>query len=162
MIRRPPRSTLFPYTTLFRADATGGRTFLNQGWRQFTGRDLSSELGTGWETGLHPDDRERYATAVTEAVKQRSGWEVEFRLRRGDGAYHWFLERAVPIGSPQNVVGFVGTCTDINAQFRESQRQALLASLGAVLDRATDVDQQLADLARLTVDARLEIGRAHV
>src|SRR4051812_50229012 len=24
MIRRPPRSTLFPYTTLFRADSTGG------------------------------------------------------------------------------------------------------------------------------------------
>src|SRR3712207_8492762 len=25
MIRRPPRSTLFPYTTLFRSDATGAR-----------------------------------------------------------------------------------------------------------------------------------------
>src|SRR3712207_8440784 len=25
MIRRPPRSTLFPYTTLFRSDAGGGR-----------------------------------------------------------------------------------------------------------------------------------------
>src|SRR5688572_31672314 len=25
MIRRPPRSTLFPYTTLFRSRATGGR-----------------------------------------------------------------------------------------------------------------------------------------
>src|SRR3989441_8603847 len=24
MIRRPPRSTLFPYTTLFRSDASGG------------------------------------------------------------------------------------------------------------------------------------------
>src|SRR3989442_8308431 len=26
MIRRPPRSTLFPYTTLFRSHAAGGRT----------------------------------------------------------------------------------------------------------------------------------------
>src|SRR3712207_8560643 len=26
MIRRPPRSTLFPYTTLFRSTATKGRT----------------------------------------------------------------------------------------------------------------------------------------
>src|SRR3712207_7050090 len=25
MIRRPPRSTLFPYTTLFRSDRSGGR-----------------------------------------------------------------------------------------------------------------------------------------
>src|SRR5256886_9028651 len=28
MIRRPPRSTLFPYTTLFRSDPLGGRLFL--------------------------------------------------------------------------------------------------------------------------------------
>src|SRR2546426_9304702 len=27
MIRRPPRSTLFPYTTLFRSRTTGARTF---------------------------------------------------------------------------------------------------------------------------------------
>src|SRR5260370_36909404 len=26
MIRRPPRSTLFPYTTLFRSETTAGRT----------------------------------------------------------------------------------------------------------------------------------------
>src|SRR5260370_30300562 len=26
MIRRPPRSTLFPYTTLFRSEDSGGRT----------------------------------------------------------------------------------------------------------------------------------------
>src|SRR2546429_5079574 len=26
MIRRPPRSTLFPYTTLFRSDSEGGRS----------------------------------------------------------------------------------------------------------------------------------------
>src|SRR3712207_7478726 len=28
MIRRPPRSTLFPYTTLFRSRDTDGRTYL--------------------------------------------------------------------------------------------------------------------------------------
>src|SRR2546430_11706699 len=27
MIRRPPRSTLFPYTTLFRSDGSGGELF---------------------------------------------------------------------------------------------------------------------------------------
>src|SRR3989449_1892695 len=29
MIRRPPRSTLFPYTTLFRSHATGEATFFS-------------------------------------------------------------------------------------------------------------------------------------
>src|SRR2546430_3950729 len=32
MIRRPPRSTLFPYTTLFRSIATGGRGELHVGY----------------------------------------------------------------------------------------------------------------------------------
>src|SRR2546427_7742470 len=31
MIRRPPRSTLFPYTTLFRSDAVGARVKVTAG-----------------------------------------------------------------------------------------------------------------------------------
>src|SRR3712207_8748823 len=34
MIRRPPRSTLFPYTTLFRSDQLSYDLFLNQNTRQ--------------------------------------------------------------------------------------------------------------------------------
>src|SRR2546426_10509893 len=36
MIRRPPRSTLFPYTTLFRSEATAGvvRAYLESGLAQ--------------------------------------------------------------------------------------------------------------------------------
>src|SRR2546430_9074118 len=33
MIRRPPRSTLFPYTTLFRSPADRKRAFLHEGHR---------------------------------------------------------------------------------------------------------------------------------
>src|SRR5947199_7137619 len=33
MIRRPPRSTLFPYTTLFRSDCTGGVPPLGDSYR---------------------------------------------------------------------------------------------------------------------------------
>src|SRR3990167_6899921 len=38
MIRRPPRSTLFPYTTLFRSQGPGRRT------RMFNMKDLAPEL----------------------------------------------------------------------------------------------------------------------
>src|SRR3712207_8079216 len=34
MMRRPPRSTLFPYTTLFRSRADGGATDLRHGERR--------------------------------------------------------------------------------------------------------------------------------
>jgi PAS domain S-box-containing protein len=137
------------------SDPDGGRTFLNRGWQQFTGRDVSLDLGVGWASGLHPQDRERYAATVGAAVGQRSGWEIDFRLRRADGAYHWLLERAVPIGAGDAFVGFAGSCTDINARHRETERQTLLASLSAALEQETDVEGQLRRLARLTVDRRL-------
>src|SRR2546422_1362813 len=41
MIRRPPRSTLFPYTTLFRSDATACRL------ESAGGEDLATILGSG-------------------------------------------------------------------------------------------------------------------
>src|SRR3712207_9146361 len=48
MIRRPPRSTLFPYTTLFRSGQEGNRNFRAvKGWdkREFKDLDDAVELG---------------------------------------------------------------------------------------------------------------------
>src|SRR5256885_6914871 len=39
MIRRPPRSTLFPYTTLFRSQAPGGPPGADPGAGRVPGRD---------------------------------------------------------------------------------------------------------------------------
>src|SRR3712207_7275597 len=50
MIRRPPRSTLFPYTTLFRSIATGVRA---DGWREVLGFAVGdSEDGAFWTSFL--------------------------------------------------------------------------------------------------------------
>jgi anti-anti-sigma factor len=86
---------------------------------------------------------------------RRAGWEIEFRLGRADGAFHWLLERAVPIGAEESFAGYVGSCTDINARFRETERQTLLAVVGAALDREPSSDEQLERLARLVVESRL-------
>src|SRR2546427_8435081 len=47
MIRRPPRSTLFPYTTLFRSEAGFGllQSFLGEGASDYVGSFLSIDLG---------------------------------------------------------------------------------------------------------------------
>ncbi|MGY1822508.1 SpoIIE family protein phosphatase [Geodermatophilus sp. SYSU D00079] len=137
------------------ADAAGRRTFVNRGWTQFTGRPEREELGEGWADRLHPEDRDRYAAAVADAGVRREGWEVEFRLRRADGAYHWLLERAVPLGTDDAPAGYVGSCTDVNARIRETERQTLLAEVGATMDRETTVDGRVAALARLVVGSRL-------
>src|SRR5258707_11832091 len=43
MIRRPPRSTLFPYTTLFRSQAEDGRLVPRTGYRSCFPRNRSEE-----------------------------------------------------------------------------------------------------------------------
>jgi PAS domain S-box-containing protein len=136
-------------------DPAGRRIFVNRGWTAFTGREADDELGDGWRDALHPQDSDRYTEVVATAAAEGRGWEVEFRLRRDDGAYHWLLERAVPIGAGETFAGYVGSCTDINARYRETERQTLLAAVGAALDRETSVPDQLAGLARLVVDTRL-------
>ncbi|SFL80339.1 SpoIIE family protein phosphatase [Geodermatophilus ruber] len=136
-------------------DPQGRQVYVNHGWTQFTGRSPGEELGRGWAELMHPEDRDRYAAVVGAARAQRQGWEVEFRLRRSDGAYHWLLERAVPIGANETFTGYVGSCTDVNARIQETERQTLLAEVGAALDRESTVDGQLGALARLLVDSRL-------
>src|SRR2546430_7044188 len=58
MIRRPPRSTLFPYTTLFRAEMVAQlRLFggIDQPWwvqySRWLGGLVQGDLGTSWRTG---------------------------------------------------------------------------------------------------------------
>ena len=133
------------------AGRSGARVFVNAGWRQFTGR-AADEPGADWQEGLHPQDRARYRETVAAAMAAHRGWEVEFRLRRADGVYRWLLERAVPIGPTE---GWVGSCTDINARYRESERQTLLARFGAGLESEPGPAAQVARLARLVTDARL-------
>src|SRR2546421_4055588 len=47
MIRRPPRSTLFPYTTLFRSDGVGGRAVHAGDGDRFALPDLGPPLALG-------------------------------------------------------------------------------------------------------------------
>src|SRR2546430_17561905 len=59
MIRRPPRSTLFPYTTLFRSAAiTDGlvpRGTVSETVDQIAAQPLAFQPGTKWQYGLNTD-----------------------------------------------------------------------------------------------------------
>src|SRR3712207_7728331 len=48
MIRRPPRSTLFPYTTLFRSARSPSRVFMSRGQDPGAARIWSWRSGTWW------------------------------------------------------------------------------------------------------------------
>src|SRR2546427_11463951 len=58
MIRRPPRSTLFPYTTLFRSGLNRAKTWYTQAFQQQPYFDEPFYIGFnigGYEPGVDPD-----------------------------------------------------------------------------------------------------------
>src|SRR5256885_13105576 len=69
MIRRPPRSTLFPYTTLFRSPAA--RTVFENANR-LLGFDLSSICFAGLEDRLNQTDIAQPAIYVTRSEEHTS------------------------------------------------------------------------------------------
>jgi two-component system, OmpR family, sensor histidine kinase VicK len=112
---------------LWRSDLRGQRDFFNDTWLRFTGRSREEELGEGWMQGVHPEDSRWRAELFVEPLRRLAPFEVEYRLRRHDGAYRWVLERAVPLREENAVVGFVGAALDVQDRQRtEESREAVL------------------------------------
>jgi PAS domain S-box-containing protein len=72
-------------TMIWLSDEENRCTWFNRPWLEFTGRMLEDEIGTGWMSGIHPDDYARYASADEAAFRRRAPITTEFRLRRSDG-----------------------------------------------------------------------------
>ncbi|HEY0067967.1 MAG TPA: chemotaxis protein CheB [Flavisolibacter sp.] len=95
----------------------GYHEFYNKGWYNYTGLDFNGSKDHGWERVLHPEDLERTSKSWQESVNTGKPYEIEYRLRRYDGEYRWFLARAIPLRDEEgNITKWYGTCTDINDQ----------------------------------------------
>ena len=71
--------------------------YQSQQWVGYTGIPLSEHLGDGWNQLLHPDDRSRAFEAWRSAVDGLALYDLEYRVRRHDGAYEWFRVIGRPI-----------------------------------------------------------------
>ncbi len=100
-------------------DSAGTAYWFNDRVYAYAGLRPGDLDGDGWHAVVHPDDRSRVAEEWHAAVAVRSGYQSEYRLRRADGVYRWFLARAQPVlASDGKVVRWVGTSTDIDDQKR--------------------------------------------
>ena len=89
--------------------------FFNQHWTDYTGIPLSGSSGDAWMAPVHPDDRQQTLEAWQRATREVSNYSIEYRLRRADGAYRWWLARGVPLrDTAGNVLKWFGTCTDVH------------------------------------------------
>lgn len=145
------------------ARGDGYHDYYNSRWYEYTGLSPEQSEGVGWSTILHPEDRERAWEVWRHSLETGDRYEIEYRFRGKDGAYRWFIGRALPIRNERGEIErWFGTCTDIHDlkqvqdELRESQRRAveseaetrrlaaMLAERVAELDAANEEIQRFA------------------
>jgi PAS domain S-box-containing protein len=112
---------------LWSAAPNGEGEWFSGRWTAFTGVAPERLTGLGWLDLLHPEDLERTRATIEATLDGRVDYEVEFRLRRADGRYRWFLTRATPYyGLSGELVQWLGVCTDIEEIRNAQEEQKLL------------------------------------
>jgi PAS domain S-box-containing protein len=130
--------------------AEGETTFYNRRWYDYTGHVPESEFDP--LDAVHPDDVGATLAASERARDTATPLEIEYRLRRADGAYRWHLVRALPVRDEAGAVtGWVGAATDIDDRRVVEERRRFLAEAGWVLGSSLDYERTLGDVAQLAV-----------
>ncbi len=112
------------------AKPDGSLDYYNRRWFEYIHLSPDAMEEARWDQYIHPEDLPRAFAAWTACLSTGEPYEIEFRVRRADGDYRWFLVRALPVRDARGVISrWFGTCTDIHDQKRLIQeRDDLLAS----------------------------------
>ncbi|MEP1060990.1 MULTISPECIES: ATP-binding protein [Cyanophyceae] len=119
-------------------DTDGQNEYVNQRFCDYTGLTTVQLHGLNWLSILHPDDLAMTHDRWLAAVKSGQAYEIEYRFRRADGSYRWFLGQGIPLKDEQGqVYKWFGTCTDIEPQKQiEQARLQLLEQEQAAREQA--------------------------
>jgi len=121
----------------------------NARWFAYTGQTSDEAAGWGWQSVHHPDDLPGVMRVWPESVASGEPFEMEFRLRRADGVFRWFLTRAVPVrDAGGTIVRWYGSNTDIDAEYGARTRERFFSRLGAELSGALSLEQTLRVVTR--------------
>jgi PAS domain S-box-containing protein len=113
---------------IWTAAPDGEVSWSNDRWFEYTG--IPRDTPHQWLQIVHPDDVATYVAAWTNSVETGAEFDVEVRMRRGDGEYRWFVARATPIRDPSGrIVEWYGSASDIHDRRQADQDRAFLASI---------------------------------
>jgi PAS domain S-box-containing protein len=102
---------------VLRTEPSGWINWYNRRWYEFTGQTREEAAGWGWQTAHHPVDFQRVMKEWPLALATGQPIEIEFRLKRYDGVYHWHLARVEPVRDDNGtILSWYGSVIDIEAQ----------------------------------------------
>ncbi len=96
-------------------DQDGRITFLNDRWSSYTGLTIDSTMNENWAEAIHPEDVESARKGWETAIRTKTPFESECRIRGVSGEYRWFMARALPVrNSNGEILQWFGSSTDIH------------------------------------------------
>jgi PAS domain S-box-containing protein len=109
----------------------GEGQFVNRAHREFCGVPDERLDGDKWQSLFHPDDAPEYVAAFQLALRDKTVFNRDARLRRVDGEWRWVATHAQPRFSQSGeFLGHVGLCLDITERKRY-ESELILAREGA-------------------------------
>jgi PAS domain S-box-containing protein len=122
------------------AAADGSIDYGNQFFNSYTGANELNLTVQEWLAVLHPDDVEHCLREWSNSVQTGEPFNIEYRIRRHDGSYHWHLVKATPIRNEEgHIIKWYGTATDIHQhRMMEEEMRRLATRLNTTLESITD------------------------
>ncbi|HWJ73823.1 MAG TPA: PAS domain-containing protein [Kaistia sp.] len=149
------------------ARADGMLDWFNSRTYEYGGVAPGALDGTAWTNIVHPDDLMQAGRRWSAALASGSVYETEFRLRSADGAYRWFIARAVPlVGGDGTLSRWIGTNTDIheqkaNAEALAELNQTLEQQVSLRTDELMAAEEALRQSQKMEAVGQLTGGIAH-
>lgn len=131
----------FP-TPVWRSGLDGKCNYFNKAWLNYTGNTIEEEMGDGWTSNLHPDEKGKVITLYYEAFQQKKSFTLEFRLRNQYGDYRWMLNFGMPyFDLENNFAGYLGSCYDIDDRKKYEETINTLLRIGEKLYSSLEINQ---------------------
>src|SRR6266581_942412 len=112
---------------------------------------------------LHPDDRERFRATAIEAARAGARKDLEYRLRRADGAWSRVRQVIEPLQTQADAEGgtrWFSTLQDVTEHrlaeekiLRLTRVHAVLSGINALIVRVHDRDELFREACRIAVEA---------
>jgi PAS domain S-box-containing protein len=101
--------------------ARGDLELANQGILDYTGRTL--EQLADWLPHVHPDEREMVMRRWMLSVETGNPYDIEHRIVRVDGVYHWFHIRGLPVRDTEGrIVRWYVLMTDVDERRKTHEK----------------------------------------